>query len=86
MERLAEGSSVPVVEEGSDPSEKLLKHLAVAAVQMNVDIGDKDAVDAFLDQIKALVTSDKTALLAKLRKSAGKDPKALAKKALAEKD
>jgi len=83
MERLAENAT-SVVEEG-EVSDKLMLHLAAAASQMNIDMGDKEAVNAFFDQIKALVTSDKAALMMKLKKFAGKDAKAVSKKALTDK-
>jgi hypothetical protein len=79
-------SGVEALAESEEVSDKLLLHLAAAASQMNIDVGDKNAVNAFFDQIKALVTSDKAALVTQLKKFAGKDAKAVSKKALAEKD
>lgn len=81
--RLVRASGVQVEEEAAEPSDKLLMYLATAASAMGVDPSDGEQLKDFVMQLKALATTDKSVLIAKLKRFAGKDAKMLSKRALA---
>lgn len=67
-------------EEDYDP--KMMIYIVAAAKESGVDLTDRDSVGVFLDSLKALITRDKSSLMAALRKYAKKDSKQLSKLAL----
>lgn len=76
-----------IVEEASEGSEenydqKMMIYLVSAAKASGVDLTDKDTVGTFIDSLKALITRDKSSLMAALRKYSKKDAKQLSKLAL----
>lgn len=54
--------------DSTDVGSGLMLHIAAAAKADGVDMSDKDSIDAFIDQLKALVTRDKAQLMKTLRK------------------
>jgi hypothetical protein len=64
-----------------ETSQKIILHLVAAAKSEGVELSDKDSLNAFLDTVKSLVTSNKSELLKMMRTMANKDIKAINKKA-----
>lgn len=67
-------------DEGAEsPDPKMMMFLVAAAKSAGVDLGDKSTVSGFIDQLKALVTRDKSTLMAAMRKYKSRDLKGLSK-------
>ena len=73
---------VEEAEEGVDYDPKMMIYLVSAAKADGVDLTDKDSVGSFIDSLKALITRDKSSLMAALRKYSKKDAKQLSKLAM----
>lgn len=66
-------------EEAESPDPKMMMFLVAAAKSAGVDLSDKSTVSAFIDQLKALVTRDKSTLMKAMRMYKSRDAKSLSK-------
>lgn len=81
LNRMKKILETAVEEEGaaSAAETSILQHLALAAAAMGVDVGDNDAVDQFIADVRTAVTKEKAQLKSQLRRFTASKAKAAAK-------